>query len=235
MNEDKKKSSFGAKRLTALLAAVILCCAFVFAGCGKSSSDDADSSSGSSGTSMQIDSTLEYFGSFDDYTYSGSGSETVELPEAGYPFLLTAESSDEGSFYVCTVDSSGTELDVLIDTTGEYSGTVTNYTGEYTDAVSVSVTADGEWGITITPLSEMTELENGQEYTGDGVYMIDEDELESVTITNSGEGDYKFHAIGISSAQVLAEGTGELSDTFSWTQNQCFFIVTSDGTWSISW
>ena len=178
-------------------------------------------------------SELTSLGTFEETTYTGSSDDVVTLENTGSPILLECSYSGEGNFIVYTVDDAGENVGLLVNTIGAYSGVVTDYQ-EYLDVTMLSVQASGDWSITVKPMDAMEELSNGETYSGDGVYYIDEEELSTIDMTNSGESNFIVYGVG-SSYDLLANEVGEYSGTVIWTEPQSFFIVTSDGDWSISW
>lgn len=187
-------------------------------------------------TEEEVDfvSILAALGTFEETTYTGNGDDVITLDNPGYPALLEISYSGESNFTVHTVDAEGENVDLLVNTIGSYSGTVTDYT-DYSEVTMLSIGSSGDWSITVKPMSSMAELVNGQSYSGDGVYYIDTDELMTLTITNTGESNFVVRAIGISDTDLLVNEIGDYSGTVIWTEPQSFLIVESEGTWTVSW
>lgn len=183
---------------------------------------------------INFQSVLTALGTFEEITYTGSGDDVITLENPGYPVIMDITYSGESNFIVHSVDSYGEDVDLLVNTVGSYSGTVTDYT-DYSDVTMLSVNSSGEWSITVKPMDSMLELVNGQSYTGDGVYYIETDELTTLTITNSGESNFIVRGIGISDTDLLVNDIGDYSGTVIWTEPWSFLIVLSEGTWTVSW
>lgn len=189
--------------------------------------DTAESSAG-------IVAILEQFGTFDETTVTGSGDDVVELPVTGIPVIMDITYSGSSNFIIRTVDSEGEDVDLLVNTIGSYSGTQTDYL-DYADVTMLSVQSEGDWSITFKPLSSMPELISGAENTGDGVYYISTDSLTTITITYSGDSNFIVRGIGLSRADLLVNEIGAYEGTVIWAEEESFLIVTSEGTWTVSW
>lgn len=201
---------------------------------GSSSSSSSSSTSTPAVKKSFAEDTLAQLGSFETKTESGTGDSVVDLPVAGTPCLISISHDGGSNFAIWSVNSSGENVDLLVNTIGSYSGTVTNY-GKHTESAMLSIKADGNWTITIAPLSSMQPLENGATYTGDDVRYIDTTTLTKITIENTGDSNFTVRGIGISSAKLLVNEIGSYSGTVIWNENQSFLIVGSNGNWSVSW
>lgn len=248
----KKKKPFY-KRVWFWIVVIIVILAIIgFAG-GGSDDDETETSNSATSSEEETDNTeseetaeevedidflsvLSSYGTFEETTYTGNSDDVVTLENTGSPILLECSYSGEGNFIVYTVDDAGENVGLLVNTIGAYSGIVTDYQN-YLDVTMLSVQASGDWSITVKPMDAMEELSNGETYSGDGVYYIDEEELSTIDLTNSGESNFiVYGAYGVASAcDLLANEIGEYSGTVIWSEPQSFFIVTSDGDWSISW
>lgn len=146
------------------------------------------------------------------------------------------EISHSGSrnFIVHTVDSSGSDVDLLVNKIGSYSGVVTDYE-HFSDSAMLSISADGDWSATFKPLKSMARLENGGQIKGDCVAYIDEASLTKVSISNSGDRNFIVRGIGLTKSDLLVNEIGPHDGKVVWSQPQSFFIVQSNGTRPISW
>ena len=180
------------------------------------------------------ETTLSQLGTFDETTSTGSGDGVVDIPSPGVPCLMEIHNSGPSNFAVHTVDSSGENVDLLINEIGQYDGVVTDYT-DYKSVTMLSIHSSGNWSITFRPLSAMQKIENGAQLQGDNVVYIDESTLSKINITNNGESNFAVKGIGMSKSSLLVNEIGNYSGTVIWNQPQSFFIVHSSGQWSISW
>lgn len=172
---------------------------------------------------------------FDEVTISGSGDDVIELPATGVPMIMEITYSGEHNFVIWTLDSSGDQVDLLVNTIGSYSGTVTNYT-DYDDTAFLSITASGSWSITFKPLCLMDELVSGETYSTDDVRYIATDDLLTLDITYVGDSNFVVWGIGFSDVDLLVNEIDDYSGTVVWTEPQSFLIVIADdGDWTITW
>ena len=248
----KKKKPFYKKWwfwLLVIIVIIIIIC-IIAGNSGNKDSDKAEDSVVAEETSADVSenetteeteeegidfiSVLTLQGVFDETTYTGSGDDVITLENSGYPALMYITYTGESNFIVYTVDSSGETVDLLVNDIGSYSGIVTDYT-DYEDVTMLSIESSGDWSITVKPLNSMEELVNGASYTGDGVYYIDTEELTTLTITNTGDSNFIVYGIGMDDSGLLVNEIGEYSGTVLWTESQCFLIIQSEGTWTVSW
>ncbi len=185
-------------------------------------------------TLSQIEKALLSLGTFDEVTVTGSGDDVVDIPCAGMPCIIEISHSGSHNFAVWSVDSSGDNVDLLVNEIGSYSGTVTTYT-DYDDAAMLAITAGGSWSVTFKPMSAMEEATNGSSFTGDNVVLINADELTKVSFTHSGSSNFAVWGIGMTDVDLLVNEIGSYDGTVIWSQPQSFLIVNADGTWTVSW
>ena len=182
----------------------------------------------------EIVSALQSMGMFETTTVTGSGDDVIELPATSTPMIMEISYSGSSNFIVHTVDSSGDNVDLLVNTIGSYDGTVTNYE-EYDGCAMLSIESSGSWSVTFKPMCLMGQLKNGETYSGDDVRYIDETSLTTVTATNSGDSNFIIWGIGMTDVDLLVNEIGDYSGTVVWSQPQSFLIVTSEGNWTVSW
>lgn len=181
-----------------------------------------------------VDDTLAKLGDFEETTVTGVGDDVIDLPAPGFPCIMEISHNGSRNFIVHTVDASGSDVDLLVNTIGSYSGVVTDYE-RFNDAAMLSISADGDWSVTFKPLKSMARLENGGQVKGDCIAYIDEASLTKINISNSGERNFIVKGIGLTKSDLLVNEIGPYDGKVVWSQPQSFFIVQSDGTWSISW
>ena len=200
----------------------------------QGSSDSEKSSSSSSSSSSGFKAILTSLGTFESSTVDGSGDDVVDLPQPGTPCLMTISHNGSGNFAVHTVDSSGSNVDLLVNTIGDYSGMVTDYT-DYESAHMLSIKANGSWSVTFSPLADMAEVGNGVQHSGDGVFFIEAASLTKLHLTNDGDSNFVVKGIGMSDSKLLVNEIGAYDGTVVWSQPKSFLIVNSTGNWSASW
>ena len=211
--------------------------------------DDEDEEEDTSSSSYDsIDEFLESYGTFEEVTVTGTGSETFDLPVDDIPMLITFEfegSGEDSYFIVRTLDADDEIIDIfsgdISDTT--YFGVWTNvsFDGFEEGATQVDVSAYGDWTITFSPMSSMETLENGKTYSGTGVYRIDADELSGLTVNYAPEDDDSSFGLTIISPddgmfRFVYDGESLTDEVYEWTDPVCYvFVECDDSEWSISW
>ena len=193
---------------------------------------------------------LESFGTFEEVTVSGKGSEIIDLPVPDGPMLITATADDDsntGWIFVSTLDEDGDTLAYFNTGTTPYSGTATNLTsyGIELGATQVQIDASSdsvEWTLTFSPMNTMEPLENGTTYTTGGVYYIEDADIESFTINYDAYDDAldpTFTASVISSTGYSTSAWSSDSiagQTEQWAEPLSVVIIDAPGgEWSISW
>lgn len=177
--------------------------------------------------------TLAGLGDFESTTVSGSGDDVIEVPAAGKSHLMSISHTGGGNFAVKTVDVDGEMIDLLVNTIGNYSGVVTDYP-DFQDVRMLSISADGDWTVTFSPMKDMQPLANGGQNTGDNVLYIDEESLTKLGISNTGESNFSVWAVGMEDYDLLVNEIGAYDGTVLWNEPQSFLIVNSESTWTVS-
>lgn len=204
-----------------------------------SSSDSTNNSTSSAQTTSSApvsfaDSTLTNLGTFDESTVTGAGDSVVDIPCSGTPCAIELHHDGGSNFAVWCVDSSGNNLDLMVNTIGQYSGIVTDFS-DSDDAAMLSINADGNWSATFRPLKNIQQMTNGAQMQGDNVVYLDEQSLTKLNITNQGSSNFTVKAIGMNKSDLLVNEIGAYNGTVIWNEPQSILIVHSDGQWSMSW
>jgi hypothetical protein len=134
------------------------------------------------------------------------------------------------------VDGAGQQTDLLVNTIGNYSGTVLfdESAGSHTDAFEVE--ADGAWTITIRPVTEAFRWDGSEVLTGSGddVAILEPPSsgLQSTTLTHSGSGNFAIWAYG-PSTDLLVNEIGNYSGEVLLADGTFLLEITADGAWTI--
>lgn len=169
----------------------------------------------------------------DPVTVSGSGADVVEIPSNLAVCLVEARHNGGSNFSIWSLDSNMENIDLLVNTIGTYSGTTTTGMGRGTSQY-LEVEGDGEWTITMSPLSEAHQLENGEQRSGDDVVFMDASSAKKLDIVNDGESNFSIWAFTSSKRDLLVNEIGSYSGTVA-NKGYSLLVVNSEGTWSISW
>ena len=90
------------------------------------------------------------------------------------------------------------------------------------------------------PMGNMLHATNGSiSLIGDDTVFIDEDEIETVHFTHKGDGTFKVRAGVLDGATIenvdVVDVNGAYDSDIAWPDGKAFFIVTSQGEWTMSW
>jgi hypothetical protein len=133
---------------------------------------------------------------------------------------MYAEYKDTDRFAINAMDSSGSQVTQLVNTTGGYGGMT--YIGTYYNIVTASskavtsldVRCDGEWTITLSPIYDAPTAESGETFSGDQVVAINTDS-DNISFSFTGDHDYMVWGINESGmARLMLNMHGTFSTTF---------------------
>lgn len=200
--------------------------------------DDTDTDTDPTEAEPAEETETDYFSSafpvFDAVTESGSGDSVISLPaEQG---IITASHSGSSNFALTVLDGSNEMAELPVNTIGSYEGTtafgISSLSGE---SVSLEVTADGAWEITIAPIADAPELSDPQESTGDGVFRYTGD---AATWDVSHDGESNFSIVqagdGLMGWNLLVNEIGAYEGAVPATAGPAVVTVNADGAWTIA-
>lgn len=183
---------------------------------------------------------VEFGESFEAVTETGSGDATITLPEEADQGIITASHSGSGVFSIEVIDENNESTgDFLAFTMGAYDGTTAFGLYDFSIAGppdSLKIAADGDWEITIAPLSEAPVLELPAEGDGDAVYRFEGDAADW-TLTHDGEGVFavtRFNNTDLFSGLPLVMEMGAYEGTVPVTGDAGIVTITADGSWTIT-
>jgi hypothetical protein len=130
------------------------------------------------------------YGTFAPVTQTGTGDSVIPLPPGATAGIVTASHDGSSNFSVQTLDAANQPtLDLLVNTIGAYAGSqafgMQTTFGE--PGATVKVSADGNWTITIAPISSALEL--APTGAGDAVFLYSGG---AANLTLSHDGDSNF-------------------------------------------
>ena len=199
---------------------------------------NADTDTGEAEAETEEESEPDYFTSafpvFDPVTESGSGDNVISLP--AQQGIITASHSGSSNFALTVLDEGNEMADLPVNTIGSYEGTTAyGISGLSGESVSLEVTADGAWEITIAPIADAPELGDPQEATGDGVFRYTGD---AATWAVSHNGDSNFAIVELSEGtfgwDLLVNEIGAYEGTVPATAGPAVVTVNADGAWTIA-
>ena len=177
------------------------------------------------------------YGTFTTRTYTGVGRDVVMLAEPVRAFALTATHNGRSNFIVHANDISGETVGYAVNEIGSYSGTV----GVGLEAYSflnpiqvLDVQADGQWSLTVAPISSIPKLT--QLGSGPGVYKYD-GVSQIATFTHNGQSNFIVHQYTGSSSGVetnyLINAIGAFTGRAQLRAGPSIVEITADGTWTV--
>jgi hypothetical protein len=166
---------------------------------------------------------------------AGRGDKLVRfrIPEDA---VAVAVISYKGSsnFAIWTVDPSGSESDLLVNTIGSYSGRV--LFDERDHSVAFKVTSSGSWTITVIPLQLAPTWGGAKTLTGSGDNVVRIiaalDPLASLKLTYRGSGNFAVWAYGgDAGSDLLVNEIGRYSGEV-FLGGATLLEITADGPWT---
>lgn len=175
------------------------------------------------------------YGSFAEQTYAGHGDSVINLPAQARAGLVTAEHDGAQNFIIVglTADNDNT-YDFLVNVIGKYQGT-TAYglvdSGER--AARLKVTADGDWSITLAPMSTAPQLGEKASGTGDAVFWMD-GAARDWQIRHPGKGSFSVTQSGPDGQDTVVSATDAYRGMVPLVGGRRVLSVQSEGPWSIA-
>lgn len=176
----------------------------------------------------------ETYGTFDPVSHTGVGDSVIPLPAGAEGGLVNATHGGAANFSIQVIDASNQPtLDLLVNTIGAYSGTsawglqlVPGSTG-----ANLQVRADGNWTISMSPMSAAPELaESG---TGDGVYQYS-GQAANLALTHDGQSNFQVsqYTSDVFPASSLVNEIGPYTGTVAMREGPSIIAIRADGGWT---
>lgn len=168
--------------------------------------------------------------------YVGNGDSVVGLGSLAH-FVNVAAISHRGvdAFSVWSVDCRGEDVDLLVNTSGEYSGVVPlDFSGE---PAALRVSADGDWAIEITPLNSAEPWDGHDRFEGSGdrVLLVSDMTPESVHVhvTVDGGSSITVWSWGDRRELLVSQVSPSVS-TVEIPDDAVVLVIQTDGGWSMA-
>lgn len=173
------------------------------------------------------------YGSFAPVTQTGSGDNIITLPAGATAGIVTATHNGSRNFSISVIDASNQSTgELLVNTIGAYTGTTAYGFSAFGKGTSLQLTADGDWSVTIAPVSAAPAL--AASGTGDAVFLYD-GKAGKLTATHSGTRNFvvieetgKAFSMGL-----LVNTIGAYSGTVPLASGPSAIAVTADGAWTL--
>jgi hypothetical protein len=175
---------------------------------------------------------------FEDITLKGTGKKvaTFTFPEEAAAIAVISHEGT-GTFIVHSVNASGGRIEGLVDTIGDYSGTVLFDADIEEHTVAFAIDADGAWTITIRPVTSASVWNPTTPLagTGDNVYqLVPPSGMVLLDLAYEGADPFNIHALGPDGMSGLANEIGDFSGRVWLPESSVLMEVDADsGSWSI--
>jgi hypothetical protein len=176
------------------------------------------------------------YGTFAPTSHSGSSDAVVPIPAGAKAGLVAATHTGSGHFAVEALDAENKMVDLLANEVGAYSGTTAFGFGISSKApVNLKVTASSGWTMKISPISSAPVLASPASGKGDAVYLWN-GKATNWDIKNTGDGHFAVsnQGSGVLSYDLLVNEVGSYHGTVPVKSGPAVTMITSDGTWSIT-
>lgn len=172
-------------------------------------------------------------------SWSGRGDSVIRLSQSDVDLVAIVEISHRGSsnFVVQVLDGSGSNIDLLVNTIGSYTGTrLIDEIG--TDAALIEITADGAWDITVSSvaLANVGQITNWG--TGDEVLLFRDSDSVSVKIgeftCNGCESNVVMLSYSDSGRDLLINDIGAYSGQVVVPAGTFLITIEADSQWAFT-
>lgn len=174
------------------------------------------------------------FGTFKQLTQAGTGDAVIKLPAGAKTGIVAATHQGSANFSVSALDSNNQPTgDLLVNTIGNYSGvTAFGFNDLGNDPVTLQVQADGNWSLTIAPVSAAPVMKVPGGGTGDQVFKYDGGAA-TWTINNTGQGNFSVIQYGGTFPNLAVNEIGNYAGSVPMQAGPSVVVIGSDGTWSV--
>jgi hypothetical protein len=171
--------------------------------------------------------------------FSGSGGKVLEVNKWQGPAIARFTHTGLSYFTVESFDSSGKHIEFLVDTIGDYSGTVP-VDFDQTATRRLTINADGTWGIQFLPVTSAQIVPVPGTITGKGqqVFSLVGQAPDIISVDASqASGTFLIQVYGYKPGLVylgiLVNGVAPFTGAFIAPSGASLLAVTASGTWKI--
>lgn len=164
--------------------------------------------------------------------YAGAGADVVTISKRGTgPQVAVITHVGWSNFAVHTLDSTMDSTDLLVNTIGNYSGTVLfDASSRGGESTALKITADGPWTVKLLPLTSVRSFDGSAPMTGRGDEVFAyTGAAKAAAFTHDGSSNIAVKFYGTRNDLLINE-IGPYSGTVVWARG--FYQVTADGNWS---
>lgn len=238
------------KRISALALSGILLLALASCGNTADTSSESNSESSAPGSSSvivdesapqeveedQSEEPEEEVSIPDPVVYSGTGDDVVQItpPEGKYVFRITGN-QEEGHFSVKAYDSFAEYIDLLVNTTSQYSGVTYDPTQS---TAMLEVSATGDWTIELVSIYTMDALISGNSISGEGdaVLQVFAPVLTADIQGNDASAHFSVKSYDMDGGylDLLVNTTDPYSGTVMMGLDVSTLVISAEGPWTIT-
>ncbi len=175
------------------------------------------------------------YGTFAPVTKSGTGDDVITLPTGATAGVVKATYTGSSNFSLGILDASNKSTgELLVNAIGSYGGTTAYGFTEFTKGVSMQVSADSAWTVTIEPVSAAPTIGASGSGAGDGVYLFSGG-AGTLTATYTGDSNFTVEEEtgGAFSDPLLINTIGTYAGTVPMTSGPAVLVSGADGgTWT---
>ncbi|WP_235523392.1 TM2 domain-containing protein [Cellulomonas sp. Root485] len=175
----------------------------------------------------------ETFGTFTPATQDGAGDNLVALPAGATAGIVTATHDGAANFAIAVLDAeNGSTGELLVNTIGPYTGT-TLFGRGLSEPVTLQITADGSWTLTVAPFSTAPLLAPAG--SGDAVFLYD-GATAALTATHDGDSNFSVSEDTGSLFEfgLLVNEIGPYSGTVPLSSGPSIIDVKANGGWTLT-
>ena len=173
------------------------------------------------------------FGTFEVVSQTGSGDNLVTLPAGATAGIVTATHDGSSNFSISVLDAANASTgQLLVNTIGAYNGTTEYGFSSFGEDATLQITADGNWSLTIAPISAAPVL--AASGAGDGVFLY-EGSAGKLTATHDGSSNFAIieETDELFNMGLLVNEIGPYSGTVPLSSGPSAIVVSADGNWTL--
>lgn len=177
---------------------------------------------------------------FETQEFSGTGRTSVDIEVGEEPNILSVSQEGTGGISVWAVDSEAErQWEVLRRGSGYEGRLLFNTTSSLHSYDGLKIVTDGDWEVSLEPLSTADHWEAGEaEYGGSGDDVVQllwsPDNFSTLAVAHEGPEHFSVRAYDNFSASTLISETGDHEGEFRLTPRTVLVAVESQGDWTIT-
>lgn len=170
--------------------------------------------------------------------YEGSGDTVLMVDQHDDPRIATVTYDGERHFSVWAVDPQGENQALLVNTSGQYEGTVLYNVLVGEELAALDISATGAWRIELKPLADTDEWAQSEDsYSGTGddvVWLMWEPEGFGVLdISHSGERHFSIWAYQDQDRDLLVNTSGDYEGQARLPEGSFLLEISAEGDWTL--